>query len=204
MYLWLFPLLFVVFCPKPFYCFWSLNVGLLVLLVGKTVCDPLFWCYSGWNMEYYGHIFWSAIFCCGLWARTINFIYGLYENWWAELLYGPIHKWAVGCAADITIHVTYHCHVSNHDIIIAIHIIAMSSATSFSVLLICDMAIESVTLIFVIKNGFGLGLGWASGVQDYFMTDSKRHGSSNSWRIFKEHHEVWSVTLNTWRYLRSS
>ena len=130
-------------------------------------------------MEYYGHIFWSGIFCCGLWARTINFIYGLYENWWAELLYGPIHKWAVGCAADITIHVTYHCHVSNHDIIIAIHIIAMSSATLFSMSLIYDMEIESVTLIFVIKNGFGLGFGGPGLFYDGFKTSWIKQSVTN-------------------------
>jgi hypothetical protein len=48
------------------------------------------------------------------------------------------------------------------------------------------------------------GLGWASGTREHSMTVSKRHGSSNPWRKFKERHEVWSVTLNTWCYLRSS
>ena len=169
-----------------------------MLLVGKNVCDPLFWCHSGWKMEYYDLVFFL------LWFMGYMYWFHLWAIW---KLVGWIVIWAhpqMGCAADITIHVTYHCHFSNHDIIIAIHIIAMSSATLFSVSLIYDMAIESVTLIFVIKNGFGLGLGWASGARGYFMTDSKRHRSSNPWRIFKECHEVWSVMLNTWRNLRSS
>ena len=37
-----------------------------------------------------------------------------------------------------------------------------------------------------------------------FMMVLKRHRSRNSWRNFKKCHEMWSVTLNTWRYLRSS
>jgi uncharacterized protein YqhQ len=82
----------------------------------------------------------------------------------------------MGCAADVTRHVTYHvdchvtsmsapchCHVIDH-VIIAIHVIAKSTATSSSMSSMCDMAIESVTkiilfvtFIFVIENGLGLG-----------------------------------------------
>ena len=111
-------------------------------------------------------------------------------------------------------HFSHHCHVSCHvidhvnwHVIIAIDVIAKSTATSSSMSSTCDMAIESVTkiilnmmLIFVIENGLGLGLGG----RGHSMTVLKRHGSSNLWRKFKKCHEVWSVTLNTWRYLRSS
>jgi len=49
-----------------------------------------------------------------------------------------------------------------------------------------------------------MGLGWALGTRRYSMMVLKRHGSSNLWQKFKERHEVWSMTLNTWQYLRSS
>ena len=107
-----------------------------------------------------------------------------------------------------------HCHVSRHvivhvnlHVIIVIHVITISAATSSSMSSLCDMTIESVTkiilfvtLIFVIENGLGLGFrAWR-----HSMTVLKRHRSSNLWRKFKKCHEVWSVTLSTWRYLRSS
>ena len=81
------------------------------------------------------------------------------------------------CAVDVTCHVACHvtcyvdCHVSSHvivhvnlHIIVVIHVIAMSTATSFSMASMCDMVIEFVTKIilfvmfnFVIENGLGLG-----------------------------------------------
>ena len=70
---------------------------------------------------------------------------------------------------------------------------SMSTATSFSMSSMCDIAIEFVmkiilfvTFTFVIENGFGLGFG----ARRHFMTVSKCHGSSNSGRKFKERHEV--------------
>ena len=71
----------------------------------------------------------------------------------------------MGRGADVTRHVSNHVigHVNLH-VIIAIHVITMSAATSSSMSSMCDMAIESVmkiilfvTLIFFIENGFGLG-----------------------------------------------
>ena len=64
-------------------------------------------------------------------------------------------------------HFPHHCYVIDHvklHVIIVIHVIAMSAATSSSMSSLCDMAIESVTkiilfvtFIFVIKNGLGFG-----------------------------------------------
>ena len=68
-------------------------------------------------------------------------------------------------------HFPRHCLVSSHiinhvnlHVIIVIHVITISTATSYSMSSMCDMAIESVTkiilfmtLIFVIENGLGLG-----------------------------------------------
>jgi hypothetical protein len=78
-----------------------------------------------------------------------------------------------------------YCHVIIHvnlHVIIAIHVITVSTDTSYSILSMCDMAIEFVTkiilfvtFIFVIENGLGLGFGG----RGHFMTISKRHGSSN-------------------------
>ena len=68
-------------------------------------------------------------------------------------------------------HFPCHCLVSSHiinhvnlHVIIAIHVITISTAMSYSMSSMCDMAIESVmkiilfvTFIFVIENGLGLG-----------------------------------------------
>ena len=78
----------------------------------------------------------------------------------------------MGRGADVTRHVSNYVigHINLH-VIIAIHVITMSAATSSSISSMCDMAIESVTkiilfvtliilfvtLIFVIENGLGLG-----------------------------------------------
>jgi len=80
--------------------------------------------------------------------------------------------------------IPHHCHVSSHvidyvnlHIIIVIHIIAMSAATSFSMSLMCDMIVESmtnitrfVTFIFVIKNRLGLGFKGLGTFHDGFKT----------------------------------
>jgi len=97
-------------------------------------------------------------------------------------------------------HFPRNCHVSSHvidhvnwHVIIAIHIIAKSPATSSTLSSMYDMAIEFVTkiilfmmFIFIIENGFGLGFGG----QEHSLTFSKRHGSSNLWRKFKKRHEM--------------
>ena len=73
----------------------------------------------------------------------------------------------MGRGTDVTRHISNHVigHVNLH-VIIAIHVITMSAATSSSMSSMCDMAIESVTkiilfvtLIFVIENGLGLDFG---------------------------------------------
>ena len=130
--------------------------------------------------------------------------------WWCHL---PCH---LPCLMPRHMRSQHHfpcnCHVSSHvidhvnlHVIIAIHIIAKSTATLSAMSSMRDMVIEFVKkiilfmmFIFVIKNGF-LGFGG----QEHSVTFLKRHGSSNLWQKFKKYHEVWSVTLNTWRYLRS-
>ena len=61
--------------------------------------------------------------------------------------------------------------------IIAIHVIAKSTATSSAMSSMCDMAIEFVTkiilfvtFIFVIENGLGLGFGGPGTFYDGFET----------------------------------
>ena len=91
----------------------------------------------------------------------------------------------------------YHCprqHPCGSHIITTIHIIAMSAAIAR-----CDNWIYDVN--FRHRNRAWVGL---QGVRRHSMTVLKRHGSINLWRKFKKRHEVLSVTLNTWRYLRSS
>ena len=69
-----------------------------------------------------------------------------------------------------------HCYVIDHvklHVIIAIHVIAMSAATSSSMSSLCDMAIESVTKIILFVM---FGLGWALEARGHSMTVSKRHG----------------------------
>ena len=68
-------------------------------------------------------------------------------------------------------------YMSSLPSMIAIHVIAMSKATSSSMSLMCDMAIESVTkiilvvtFIFVIENRFGLGFGGPETFYDGFKT----------------------------------
>jgi len=84
----------------------------------------------------------------------------------------------MGRGADVTRHDSNHVigHVNLH-VIIAIHVITMSAATSSSMSSICDMAIESVTkiilfvtLIFVIENGLGLGFRGPETFHDGFKT----------------------------------
>ena len=84
----------------------------------------------------------------------------------------------MGCGADVTRHVSNHVigYVNLH-VIIVIHVIIMSAATSSSMSSMCDMAIESVTkiilfatFIFVIKNGLGLGFGGPGTFYDGFET----------------------------------
>ena len=53
---------------------------------------------------------------------------------------------------------------------------------SSPVWIMCDLAIESVTFIIVIKKWFGLGFG----ARGHFMTVSKRHVLHNLWRFFKK------------------
>ena len=77
-------------------------------------------------------------------------------------------------------HFSRHCYVIDHvklHVIIAIHVIAMSAATSSSMSSLCDMAIEFVTkiilfvtLIFVIENGLGLGFRGSGTFHDGFKT----------------------------------
>ena len=77
-------------------------------------------------------------------------------------------------------HFPRHCYVIDHvklHVIIAIHVIAMSAATSSFMSSLCDMAIEFitkiilfVTLIFVIENGLGLGFGGSGTFHDGFKT----------------------------------
>ena len=102
------------------------------------------------------------------------------------------HKF--NCHISLTFHVSSHVtvHVNLH-VITAIHVITMSAATSSSMSSMCDMAIESVTkiilfvtFIFVIENGFRLGVGG----RGHFMTVSKCHRPSSSWRNFKKRHKV--------------
>jgi len=74
----------------------------------------------------------------------------------------------------------FYCHVIIHvnlHVIIAIHVITMSTDTSYSILSMCDMAIEFVTkiilfvtFIFVIENGIGLGFGGPRTFYDDFKT----------------------------------
>ena len=85
---------------------------------------------------------------------------------WCHL---PHHVW-------LPRHCPHHCHVSSH-VIIAIHVIVKSTATSFFMSPLCDMAIKSVTklillvtLIFVIENGLGLGFGGPGTFHDSFKT----------------------------------
>ena len=84
----------------------------------------------------------------------------------------------MGRGADVTRHVSNHVigHVNLH-VIIAIHVITMSAATSSSMSSMCDIAIESVTkiklfvtLIFVIENGLGLGFRGPETFYDGFKT----------------------------------
>ena len=91
----------------------------------------------------------------------------------------------------------YHCprqHPCGSHIITTIHIIAMSAATAW-----CGNWIYDVN--FRHRNRAWVGL---QGVRRHSMIVLKRHGSSNLWRKFKERHEVWSMTLNTWHYFKSS
>ena len=77
-------------------------------------------------------------------------------------------------------HFPRHCYVIDHvklHIIIAIHVIAMSAATSSFMSSLCDMAIEFMTkiilfvmLIFVIENGLGLGFRGSGTFHDGFKT----------------------------------
>ena len=100
---------------------------------------------------------------------------------------GLVNKAQIGSCAccHIVVHVARcHCHVSSYvidhvklHVIIAIHVIAMSAATSSSMSSLCDMAIESVTkiilfvtLIFIIENGLGLGFGGPGTFHDGFKT----------------------------------
>ena len=102
-------------------------------------------------------------------------------GWDADVIMSP----AMSLPSQRSCHWPRHCHVISHvnmHGIIAIHVIAKSTATSSAMSSMCDMAIESMTkiilfmtFIFVIENGFGLGFGG----QGYFMTVSKCHGSSN-------------------------
>jgi len=77
----------------------------------------------------------------------------------------------MGRGADVTRHVSNHVigHVNLH-VIIAIHVITMSAATSSSMSSMCDMAVESVTFIFVIKNRLGLGFEGPGRFHDGFKT----------------------------------
>ena len=84
----------------------------------------------------------------------------------------------MGCGADVTHHVSNHVigHVNLH-VIIAIHVIAKSAATSFFMSSMYDVAIKSVikiilfvTFVFVIENGLGLSFGGPGTFYDSFKT----------------------------------
>ena len=91
----------------------------------------------------------------------------------------------------------YHCprqHPCGSHITITIYIIAMSAAIAW-----CGNWIYDVNFRHRKRAWVGL-----QGARRHSMTVLKRHGSSNLWQKFKKCHEVWSVTLNTWCYVRSS
>ena len=92
----------------------------------------------------------------------------------------------------------YHCHPCHHHVRshVILHVINVWHGNW-----ICD---ENYTVRDV--NFRHRKRAWAGfpRARRHTMTISKRHGLSNLWRKFKERHEVWSVTLNTWCYLRSS
>jgi hypothetical protein len=100
---------------------------------------------------------------------------------------GCVNEAQIGSCAccHIAVHVApCHCHVSSYvidhvklHVIVAIHVISMSTAMSSSMSLMCDMAIEFVTkiilfvmFIFVIENGFGLGFEGPETFYDAFKT----------------------------------
>ena len=129
-------------------------------------------------------------FCFDKWVEKMGWIGGLnfYLGWKLMVgweIFGPSLwtrlNWAhsqMGRGADVTRHVSNHVigHVNLH-VIIAIHIIAKSTATSFVMSSMCDMEIESVmkiilfvTFIFIIENGFGLSFGGPETFYDSFKT----------------------------------
>ena len=149
----------------------------------------------------------TLMYVCDQMLDKNLFIYGLlYILRWAEMMTDWSEKWA-GCKWTvffISRYINglyaidpYHCprqHPCGSHIITTIHIIAMSAATAW-----CDNWIYDVN--FRHRNRAWVGL---QGARRHSMTVLKRHGSTNLWRKFKKRHEVWSVMLNTWRYLRSS
>ena len=150
----------------------------------------------------------------------INLVLKSGPIWWPTL--NSAHQ-LMDCAADVTRHVTCHvdCHITYH---VNAMSVAMSLTTSIDTSSLLSTSLPShqprhpprhqcmtwqlnlwrklyyLWYLFVIENGFGLGFGG----QEHSVTFSKHHGSSNLWRKFKKRHEVWSVMLDIWRYLRSS
>ena len=147
--------------------------------------------------------------------------------WWPTL--NSAHQ-LMGCAADVTSHVTCHvdCHVTCH-VSPTSHVIAMSAAMSLTTTMYTSSLLSTSSpsqhprhppchqcvtwqlnlwrklyYLWRLFSSSKTGLGWALGARGHSMTVSKRHGLSNPWRNFKEHHEVWSMMLNTWCNLISS
>ena len=150
-----------------------------------------------------------------IWAEMLlgwmGWLFERVEIWWASLMgwkvYGLKYTWQPPC---------------HHNIPCQHHIIGYVSALSLAMSAphhplrtrqwpyqrpchkTCGHCVMWPLNLWRLFSSQKMGLGWASGARRYSMTVLKRHGSSNLWRKFKERHEVWSMTLNTWRYLRSS
>ena len=167
----------------------------------KIVCDPLFWCGDAGMLLIWGYnlgcnwllwlLGWNC--CFGKWVVwKLNF-FQYYSKCVNEAQMGCVNEAQIGSRAccHITVHVSIHvvpchhhfprhCYVIDHielHVIIAIHVIVKSTATSFFMSLLCDMAIKSVTklilfvtLIFVIENGLGLGFRGPETFHDGFKT----------------------------------
>ena len=194
-----------------------------------TTCNLLFWRASQCKYEIYLILCcgkWAEYFSMFfVWNGNSN---KRAENWakidlrmllWAEKM-AHVLKWAVNamssCTSAATLaplsmslpchrpchrprqftrHHCYPCHrqVNSH---VILHVINVWHGNR-----ICDENYTVRDVNFRHRKRAWVGL---QGARRYSMTVLKRHGSSNLWQKFKERHEVWSVTLNTWRYLRSS
>ena len=149
----------------------------------KSYC---IWCNTGWKLLY---LMWCQ-FCLFFWKWDRWAGIGILK--WAEKTIEIL--WAVGWKCDGIIHVGSHVMVHGGR-----HVIVHGGSNTSSSQVIIHVAIIR-DVYFRHRKWVWVGL-WGQG---HSMTVSKRHGSNNLWRKFKERHEVWSVTLNTWCYLKSS